>query len=200
MEIFNPYKSIYRKLSEYCHAYGGIFSLIKSPYFHFSLLFNIILYNNWSNIGWWNDPIGILPNIIGFSLGSFAIIVAFGDERFQQILSACKNENAHSMMKSLSATFVHFILFQLLGLIFAIVGKSFHFYADLSSLKVKLNLYDYTYQDATVLFNASFSFLGHLIFLYSLFLIVAATIAIFRMCTWYEKFKEHENSNKSTSE
>ncbi len=44
----------------------------------------MILYPSWSHKGWWNDILSLMPNLLGFSLGGFAMWIAIGDEAFKK--------------------------------------------------------------------------------------------------------------------
>lgn len=46
-------------------------------------LMTVILYPSWSHQGWWNDILSLMPNLLGFSLGGFAMWIAIGDEAFK---------------------------------------------------------------------------------------------------------------------
>lgn len=175
------YSGILEILDRYWKAYGGVKALITSGYFHLSILLLALTFPFWLHQAWWNQPISIIPNLLGFSLGGLAMLISFGDEEFKRII-AQKSENSKvSAYVSLVASFVHFILLQLLALLYAVVRNALNFeYSWPSALTAAIKV-------AT----ACFSGLGYLIFLYSLTSMIAAVFAIFRVTGWYELFKNN---------
>jgi len=105
----------------------------------------------------------MLPDLLGFTLGGYAMLLAFGSERFLMVLSAAKNGDVSSFMK-VNAAFVHFIVVQAVGVIYALIC---------SAWSVKAGV---------------FSFVGFVIFVYSLFSALAAAFAVLRLAKWYDKF------------
>ncbi|CPR67045.1 Uncharacterised protein [Salmonella enterica subsp. enterica serovar Bovismorbificans] len=72
-------------LARYWKIYGGAGAVFKSRYFWCAFLMTVILYPSWSHQGWWNDILSLMPNLLGFSLGGFAMWIAIGDEAFKKI-------------------------------------------------------------------------------------------------------------------
>ncbi|HGH0634157.1 TPA: hypothetical protein ACJHGQ_002829, partial [Yersinia enterocolitica] len=89
----------------------------------------LILYPSWSHSGWWNDILSLMPNLLGFSLGGFAMWIAIGDESFKKFIAGDdiddNGEVEFSPYMSVNATFVHFILLQLLTIIAALITKAY---------------------------------------------------------------------------
>lgn len=160
----------------YWKTYGGWIELWRSTYFHLAIVLLILTGNFWLNEKWWDQSISVLPNILGFSLGGFAMFLGFGDKKFKELLAETENEDESSLYLSLCASFVHFILVQFLALAFAILARSFDFYLPWP------NDYRWIVDTGFAIFGA----LGYLLFLYSLTSMVAATMAVFRTSYWYE--------------
>ena len=80
-----------RELLRFCVlifcSYGGLTAVIRSPYFHVSLFLLVPTIGIWSTPGWWDLPIGILPNIISFTLAGYALFMGFGDEKFRRLMA-----------------------------------------------------------------------------------------------------------------
>ena len=88
------------------------------------MVLNILMYDVWLSPGWWNLPITVLPNLVGFTLGGYAILVAFGDDKFRALLASKEHNQNNSPFVVMSATFMHFILTQVLSLVTAIAGSN----------------------------------------------------------------------------
>jgi hypothetical protein len=144
----------------------------------------------WVNEMWWDVSLGVLPNIIGFALGGYAIWLGFGDEQFRNLISEKTESNGYSPYLEVSATFAHFILVQLLALIMALLAKatSFHI-SDVHWLYDLLSRIGFPVQAFHEIIKPIFYCLGFLIFVYALMTAVAATLAVFRVASWFDKFK-----------
>ncbi|HIF6680765.1 TPA: hypothetical protein ACX37K_004405 [Serratia marcescens] len=180
-------------LARYWVIYGGTGAVLKSRYFWCALLMTAILYPSWSHQGWWNDILSLMPNLLGFSLGGFAMWIAIGDEAFKKIITGDeKNENGemeYSPYMSVNATFVHFILLQLLTIITALVTKAY------SGILID-NAFMYYYLGIAYKYALlTFSFFAYFIFIYSVFSALAAVLAIFRVSSWYNTFMTFQNKN-----
>lgn len=174
----------------YWDAYGRFPALLESFYLHVSCLLLVILYPMWMKEGWWDTVISIMPNMIGFSLAGLSIWLATGDENLKSTISGVHPAGAkYSPYIRTNASFVHFIIVQLLSLIAAVTAKAFNF--DPSGVLAE---YDYH-----ILVYIGWGF-GFLLFLYALATALAVTMSIFRVSTWYdthqtkqrEKKKEHK--------
>lgn len=172
-------------ISTYWRCYGGFSSIFKSFYFWGALILTIILYPVWSAYGWWEIPLSLLPNMLGFSFGGFAIWMAMGDDEFRNAISG-ENDGTPSPYMEVNATFVHFLMLQSVSLILAIMAKC---YAPLlhDSLRI-IDALKMTYSMIDFLKIIS-SGLSYFIFTYALFSMIAMVLAIFRISTWYDAFK-----------
>src|SRR5687768_6239160 len=75
-------------LQKYWSAYGGRAALFRSPFFHVAVAVGFLclpLVINWGD--WAGKILGVVPNLLGFSLSGFAILLALGTEKFQRILA-----------------------------------------------------------------------------------------------------------------
>lgn len=173
----------------YWRAYGGLKALAGSFYLLAAFVLLGLTYNTWWTpvpngsdwSAWWDQSIEVLPSLLGFTLGGFAIFIGFGDEKFRKLLAQREKgeklpDNAYVQ---LCATFVHFIVVQVLALLVAILGKSWWFYAEWMD----------PYRDALPLLNAVGGAIGYGLFLYALTSVVAATMHVFRISTLYASFQ-----------
>jgi hypothetical protein len=122
--------------------------------------------------------ISVLPNLLGFTLGGFAIFVSFGDARFIASLAAEADDTAQpSVYREFCATFVHFILVQVVALILAIVTKGMWFHASFPDYIAK----------ALPIANMVWGGLCYGVFLYALTSVIAIALHVFRISTMYEQ-------------
>lgn len=186
-------KESYSALARYWDIYGGASAVFKSRYFWCAFFTTVILYPSWSHQGWWNDILSLMPNLLGFSLGGFAMWIAIGDEAFKKIITGDENNDdgtiEYSPYMSVNATFVHFILLQLLTIITALLTKSY------SSILIN-NAFMYYYFGINYKYALlTLSFFAYFIFIYSVFSALAAVLAIFRVSSWYNTFITLQNMN-----
>lgn len=185
------YEGVRLIFSKYWAAYGGIKALLHSPYLHAAILLLLLTCFYWTSNKWWGDVKAVIPSLLGFTLGGFAVFIGFGDEKFRQLLAepdeepsanttTSQNEESQSIYTELCSTFVHFILIQCITLIYSIVFESLQFPSPLSEQFP--HLIDWG--------NLVFSSLGFLLYLYVLTSIVAVTMHLFRIAIMYEEFQK----------
>lgn len=199
-EIKASYKGVFNIFSRYFQAYGSLRAILLSPYFHVAIVITLVLTPYWIQYPWWELPIGVLPNIVGFALGGYAILVGFGDENFLKYISQKSPERGedHSPFVGVSAAFVHFIVVQLLAILFAVFAKASQM--DISQVPLLEDLLKIFHLDQINLIGKItpiFYCLGFFLFIYALMTAVAATFSIFRVTTWFEFMS---NTNKPDGE
>ncbi|KPZ65670.1 hypothetical protein AN392_01218 [Pseudoalteromonas sp. P1-16-1b] len=180
-------------IARYWRAYGGFTALLTSPYFYASIIITGILFPAWSKFGWWDDVLSIMPNLLGFSLGGFALWMSIGSEKFRDFLAEqdkpcgecieCKNafgqcfNNKPSAFTMINAIFLHFILLQVLAILLAMICKTYVDYFDLITMHNKSKL-------ALAIFYCA----SYFVFIYALVSTVTLSIGLFRVTTLYEHF------------
>ncbi len=189
--FFGQYRGIARIVLRYWTAYGGWSGLIRSPYFHLSVFLVLLFHDAWLNKPWYSSPLAILPNLLGFSLGGLAIWLAFGDERFRQLLLEKESGEQHSTYVLTSASFVHFVIVQFSALIYALGAQSLAYDVTPCSLVGKVLASVGLPIDFFYGFNGYAGFIGFLLFVYALFSGIAATFQVFRMVTLFEIVVNH---------
>jgi hypothetical protein len=174
-EDLSPYKYVRESISRYWKIYGGWHALLCSPYFHLSIIISLICYPIWSTDhegwAWFNLCISVMPNLIGFTLGGYAMLLAFGNEKFRSLLAGSDDSGDASPFMKVNATFIHFILMQILSLLIALIELAW-------SIKVGV-----------------FAFIGFTIFLYALLTGIAAAFAILRLAGWFDDFIKIQNND-----
>jgi uncharacterized membrane protein len=182
------YKGVLKIFRRYWAAYGGSRALLRSPYLHLALLLLVVTAHTWIEPQWWEDVMSVLPNLLGFTLGGFAIFIGFGDEKFRALLAMPEEDPAQpTVYVSLCATFVHFILIQVLALIYAVVAKSWWFCFPWPDLLKKVLPY----------LNMVGGAVGYGLFLYALTSVLAATMHVFRIASMYEQHQQSQNTDAS---
>lgn len=117
--------SVYGTLRDYWAVYGGLERVILSPYCWLALILTLLSYPFWLSDSpkddWAQVAIDIVPSLLGFSIGAFAVLLAFTNPRFMTFMSEEGSEVSAYM--TACAMFVHFIVVQSVALLFAIFGK-----------------------------------------------------------------------------
>lgn len=178
-------------VSTYWSIYGGFKAVLFSPYFHISIAITYLLQGVWTEAGWWTHVLDIIPNVLGFSLGGYAIWLAIGDDKFKSLIAG-KDEEApeeSSPYMDISVAFVHFIFVQFIALILALLAlgaskqwpfPEVHFcIGD----QIVVNTHDIK------VWASCFAFLT---FIYALMTALAATFQILRYSIWYDEFQTEE--------
>lgn len=171
--------------NRYWKAYGRGKALLSSLYLHIAVVLLLVTSHYWLFEKWWEQPLAVIPNLLGFSLGGFAVFVGLSDEGFRAWLSTTANRQQTSAFLSVSSTFVHFIVVQTASLLLAILAKSLDF------------KYEWPDSLATVvcLGTVFFSGLGYLTFLYAITSMLAATMSLFRVVSWYQTYHAPRNNH-----
>lgn len=187
-ESARSYAGIGKILGTYWAAYGGAKKLATSPYLHASVLITVITAPLWSEAGWWDLVLAVMPNVLGFSLGGYAIWLAIGDDRFRSIIAGgSRDGKTTSPFLGVNSAFVHFIVLQVVSILLALLASA------------------YPSETPNVLVALIWGlFFG--VFVYALMSALAATLTIFRAATWYEKYlesnqkKEHEKQGDESKD
>jgi hypothetical protein len=160
-EQWEPLK---KEIKEYWTAYGGGRDFGRSPYLVLSVLFALgICFFKSDEWEWYNQSLSILPNLIGFSLGGYAVMLAFGDRRFQDAVRGKGSGGTPSPYLKISATMAHFVLVQIITLLLSVCCAS----GELT--------------------NPVLNFFGTVLFVYSILLGISATFSIFFMSRMYDR-------------
>jgi hypothetical protein len=180
------YRGVFDIYARYWRAYGGFHALARSFYLHVALVITLTCFNEWKNPDWWEQVTSILPNVLGFTLGGFAIFTSFGDEKFRQLLAEPDEDDdmAPTAYVQLCSSFVHFILVQIIALLFAIIAKSLDFTWEQSPE---------IFQEVLPWLNGAAGFVGFALFIYSLTSALAATMHVFRIASMYESYQKSKN-------
>lgn len=164
---------------------GGWRAASLSGDFWISLTVTVLCFNFWYSGVWWDQVISVLPNLLGFTLGGFAIFLGFGSESFKTMLS--NEDELKSPYVSVSAAFLIFVAFQVLALLYALVAKGTHF--DLSPIAAKFEIslapWMLALEKLILKIEPFSSAVGYFLFVYSLVFALRASMRIFRLSRWY---------------
>jgi hypothetical protein len=179
------YSGVFDIFRRYWLTYGGWVALIRSPYFHAAVVLTAVTAHTWSRCDWWNQVFGILPNLLGFTIGGFTLFLAIGSDRFRAMLSERDDDEPASMMESISASYVHFIVVQTLAIICALVASATYFPTP-SFLMHWIGRVGLPAETTISVIRLIGWGVSYLLFLYALALVVAACMVIFRTARWSE--------------
>jgi len=175
-EFVDPYRHVGKSICIYWKLYGGKTALLHSPYVHFSIIVSLCCYPIWATgsieTAWYSFCLSIIPNLLGFTLGGYAILLAFGNERFLALLAESDDDNEKSPYMGVNATFIHFILVQTLSLFIALIESVWCIKAGV------------------------FAFIGFTLFLYALSTSIAAALSILRLARWFDVFLRKTKGEK----
>lgn len=176
----NQFAPLIERLRQYFDAYGGWRALITSPLFSLSALITAINYSNWlESSEWVSLSQNMIPNLLGFSLGTYAILTS----GIKRTLKALKNDKDISYLDEINATFFHFLFVQVLALIWTFIFHSTLVY-DVAALSSAT-----TWPGANLMCSALYavgSFIGCFLLVYSVVLVLGAALAIYRLASIVE--------------
>lgn len=111
----------------YWEAYGGLKALFRSWYLWLSFVFVLATWPLWScpdNEGvfsWTETALSVTPSMLGFSLGSMAILLAIGPSTF---LKLSQQGGKSSFFMQAIAAFFHFMLIQIIAILLTLMVNS----------------------------------------------------------------------------
>lgn len=97
---------------------GGLGYVFRTPYIYLAALLTLLLADPSRDADWASLTIGMFPSILGFSLATFAIVLAILGENRVAKLSISRNSRPSSLAR-LTALIVHTALIQAIALLIA---------------------------------------------------------------------------------
>jgi hypothetical protein len=188
------FKALGSDLCDYYKRYGGWFAIIFSPYTVMAIVITVLCWGAWRLSSWPEAPLSVLPALLGFSLAAYALLLAFGDERFRAFLAeetfdkdslSVPNDN---VLLGMSAIFLHFIFIQVLALLLAVVANGHPGTAFGGSALTTQKLWH--------LSRDVYAFVGYFAFVLSLMTALAAALNIYHATRMYVLFKAFDRSDK----
>lgn len=179
MAVFKQLVTFSKVIRNYFRAYGGWYSLFNSPIFVLSLFITLLNYANWIEPNWVDRTFSMIPSMLGFSLGTYAILFSLMTGRLKRTLKLVKNDRDCSYLDEINATFFHFIFVQTISLVWAFLYDGTFVLDTFEWLAIR-----YNYMSSLFVYVASIgSFIGHFLLIYSFLLILAAALAIYRIAS-----------------
>ena len=185
----NQWIGIKNIILRYWQNYGGFRAIIRSPYFHLAILFTIFTIPFWFYRKWWDQILSIIPSILGFTLGGFAIFLGYGNDKFRSLM-AKKDSTGNSPYLNVVSSFLHFVIVQILALIFSLTANS------MGAIDA-LNIETTNRSPCISFFWFIIGFIGYGSFLYSLFLAFAVSFALYRLASIYVEFETRQTDKTS---
>lgn len=171
------YRGLAQSLRRYWADYGGWRAFFASPLVHLSVFISAFSYDAWASPKWVDLPLALLPNLLGFSLGAYALIFSLANERLLAALNAATDELGRTLLRIINATFLHFILVQSLAIIFALAQKSS---AILDAARWLLSS-PAAEASATWWLTRSAGAFGHWLTIYAVVLLIGAALGAYRL-------------------
>ncbi len=156
---------------------GGFRAFFRSFDFWLAFLVCVLAAPFWLTDRWPNQVISVLPNLLGFTLGGFAIFLGFGSDEFKGAIA--QSDESTSPYLSVSAAFITFVAFQLAALLWALVANALYFEAPGFLAPFAREIEWASYTGGAV---------GYFLFAYSLALVLRAAVRIFRLSRWYNMY------------
>ncbi len=171
-------KPFVSRLKRYFCAYGGWRAIACSPLFVLAVVLTGLGYSNWIDDNRWSDlSQSLIPNLLGFSLGTYAILFSLMTGRLKRALKAVKNEQGVTFLDEINATFFHFIIVQVVALLWAFLYQG----SALADLTQVAKPYWSCAPTAFRLAQAAGGAAGYALLVYSISLIVASALAVYRL-------------------
>jgi len=138
-------------LKAYWRAYGGARAIWHSAYLWIAVALNIALMPLWCGGKITDIALSTLPNLLGFSIGGVAIVLAFPTGNLMKTITDSGSGDSYYM--DLASRLVHFVVVQVIAICVALMAKSYPFslsnffagllflYALLTALAAGLSLF-----------------------------------------------------------
>lgn len=166
------------RIKRYFRAYGGWSAIFRSPLFLVAVGVAALSYGSWlSSDRWAGTSQSLIPNLLGFSLGTYAILFSLMTGRLKRTLKAVKNDKGVSFLDEINATFFHFILVQVFTLIWAFLYQGTALYDLAHAIQPFWPCVATIFAVAKALGGG----IGFVLLVYSITLIVGAALAVYRL-------------------
>jgi len=175
--MFKQANPFIRHIRRYFRAYGGWAAVFASPLFAIAFVVTSISYSSWMTKDWTETSKSLIPNLLGFSLGTYSIIFSLVTSRIKRAMKASLGPSGSSRLEEVNATFFHFILVQVIALLWAFVYQG-------TLITDILKFVSGSHSAAIPILHAlrfTGSFIGYLLLIYSFLLILGAALAVYRL-------------------
>jgi len=171
-------KPFVSRLRRYFRAYGGWGAIFRSPMFLLAVALTGLGYGNWFDDDKWSTlSQSLIPSLLGFSLGTYTILFSLMTGRLKRALKAVKNKNDVTFLDEINATFFHFIFVQVAALLWAFLYQGTLLFDLIQTAKPYWPCAQSAFRIAQALGGAA----GYTLLVYSISLIVASALAVYRL-------------------
>ena len=188
------WNTLFKWLARYFRAYGGICGVVASPFFGVSVMVAALSYSSWQGPDWPGKVEALIPSLLGFSLGTYAILFSIVSSRLKGALRQTFARPGVNNLEALNAAFFHFIFVQVVTLIWATLYQATWLVDLINCFKVNRPWLS----TAHVWAGQVGAFVGFLLLIYSISLMVAAAIAVYRLAMIKDEEEEEEEKAKAT--
>lgn len=176
----------------YFTRYGGAKAMVASPFTIAAAIISLACAGTWLTPGWPDVVLQILPNLLGFALAAYALLLGFGDEDFRQFLAISDStetaDDDTSLFTSISSTFLHFVVVQIIAITLAIIGRSHPLTALYSSI-AENDIRAVLSSPQMMFVRDVYAYIAYTFFVLSITTSLASALNIFRTTRWYVRYR-----------
>ena len=166
-----------KRIGRYFDAYGRWRAIFLSPLFLLSVAIASVSYGNWISDKWSALAQSLIPNLLGFSLGTYAILFSLMTSRLKRALKAVKNDQGTTYLDEINATFFHFIFVQVIALLWAFLYSGTALFDLTNALQPCWSYAPRVFRTLQMVGGL----VGLVLLIYSIALIIAAALAVYRL-------------------
>jgi hypothetical protein len=170
-------KPLTKRLKRYFDAYGGWRAIWGSPLFHLSVIVGFSAHAYWVSAKWVDLTFSLIPSLLGFSLGTYAILFSLITNRMRKALRAVKNSRGISYLEEINATFFHFIFMQTAILFYAFLFGGLKIDGFSSYVAKVAPIYEILVWPVCSILSA----VGMILLVYAVSLVVGAALTVYRL-------------------
>ncbi len=178
------WKIFLSRLRKYLEYYGGWKEVFGSPFFNLAVVLSLANWQLWES-KWVQLSQSLIPSMLGFALGTYAILFSIISVRLKKALKEVKNRSGVSYLHEMNATFFHFIFVQVLGVLLTFIQTGTAPWTLSTMLFGKSDGLESAFSIGRLFIGA----VGTTLLIYSLLLAVAAAMIVYRLATIVEPDK-----------
>lgn len=119
-----PPNPVCELFSFYWRTYGGFNEVVRSLYFRAAVALALVTSPGWMAKEWWDLPLTVLPNVLGFTIAGFAIFLSLGDEDFRRaIIGTDEGDSEPSPYLDVGISIFHFTVVQVIAIVVGAAAK-----------------------------------------------------------------------------
>lgn len=165
-------------LSILYRVYGGLASVVRSGYFLVSVVLTAISWKLTLTMEWIDLSQSILPTLSGFSIAAYALFFAVLDKEDQKkLFSPLPELGNRAPLMILAASITHAVIVQLFSILYSVVFMSFPLLAAPLIVSGRAEAWERPFEFIGLFLSS----VGSLAFFYSVCLIAACVLSIFRL-------------------